>query len=145
MVKGLQGCFCLAQMISQLSQQNHRCLMVAIINNRAGKHSRTGKAGAATKQHETQPSSGRIKIHLVARYCSCCCRKLSLPTSLRSHTAAQPPPLEQSLQKSSSGMMLGSLYSDLIFFLILGVFRLKILIYTKLYTHSAAPFNLVTM
>lgn len=36
--------------------------MVAIINNRDGKPSRTGKAGAAMKQHETQPSSGRIKI-----------------------------------------------------------------------------------
>lgn len=128
---------CLSRMINQLSWWNHRCLMAVITNDRDGKHSKIGKTGSAMKQHETQPSSGTVKIHVVALYCCytalypCCCDHtllLSLP-----HL------------KFRSGTMLWSLCSDLIFLKIFGAFRLKILISTKLYILSATPFNLVTM
>lgn len=40
--------------------------MVVITNDRDGKYSKIGKAGSAVKQHETKPSSGRIKIDVLA-------------------------------------------------------------------------------
>lgn len=124
---------CLACMIHQPSQWGHRCLMVGITNDRDGKHSKIWKAGSAVKLHETKPSSGRIKIHVLAWYSATLPKNIFLliHTSMITRCCSVSPTWTITAEILNWDAAVKFVFrSELP--LISGAFGLKILIYIKL-------------
>lgn len=106
--------------------------MGVITNARDGKHSKIGKAGSAMKQQETEPSSGRIKIHVLAWYPAILLRKSFLLIHIPMITqCCSVLALEITLLKFRTCMRAVKLACRYELSLLSGLFRLKILIYTN--------------
>lgn len=106
--------------------------MGVITNARDGRHSKMGKAGSAMKQQETETFSGRIKIHVLARYWATLLRKDFLLILIPMITqCCSVLTLEISLLKFTTWMRAVKLARRFELSLIADLFRLKTLVHTN--------------
>lgn len=105
--------------------------MGVITNARDGKHSKIGKAGSAMKQQETEPFSGRIKIHVLARCSALLLRKGFLLIHIPMNTQCCSALLEMPSLKFRTWMRAVKLACRYELPPISSLFRLKILVYSN--------------
>lgn len=105
--------------------------MGVITNARDGKHSKIGKAGSAMKQQETEPFSGRIKIHVLAQCSALLLRKGFFLIHIPMNTQCCSALLETPTLKFRTWMRAVKLACRYELPPISSLFRLKILVYTN--------------